>query len=91
VEASLSVSVLARREVIVLVNERKNAGGCEAKCDASGLSSGVYFYRLQAGDFTQTKRLTLLKTDWRTCRKFRLLYFMSAVFTQGRTRMVYNV
>jgi len=55
------VSVLGRREVIVLVNERKNEGAYEAKCDASGLSSGVYLYRLDAGDFAATKRLLLLK------------------------------
>jgi hypothetical protein len=67
----LSVYDILGREVSVLVNERKNAGSYEVKFsakggsasggDASGLSSGVYFYRLQAGDFTQTKRLLLLK------------------------------
>jgi hypothetical protein len=49
------------REVSVLVNERENAGSYEVKVDAAGLSSGVYFYRFQAGDFTQTKRLMICK------------------------------
>ncbi len=44
----LSVFDLLGREVSVLVNERVNAGIHEAKFDASGLSSGVYFYKMQA-------------------------------------------
>lgn len=57
----LSVYDILGREVSVLVNERKNAGSYEVKFDAAGLASGVYFYRLQAGDFTQTKRLLLVR------------------------------
>ncbi len=49
------------REVAVLVNEKKAPGRYEVKFDGSGLSSGVYFYRIQAGDFTQTRQLMLLK------------------------------
>jgi subtilisin-like proprotein convertase family protein len=58
---SLRVYDLLGREVSVLVNERKVAGVHEVKFDGSHLASGVYFYRLQAGDFGQTKRLVLLK------------------------------
>jgi hypothetical protein len=57
----LSVFDILGREVSVLVNERKDAGVHEVKFDGSNLASGVYFYRLQAGDFVQTKRLLLLK------------------------------
>jgi photosystem II stability/assembly factor-like uncharacterized protein len=57
----LSVYDIFGREVSILVNETRNAGSYEGKFDASGLASGVYFYRLQAGDFTQTKRLIVLK------------------------------
>jgi hypothetical protein len=57
----LSVYDMLGREVSVLVNERRDAGVHEVKFDAAGLSSGVYFYRMQAGDFTHTKRLLLLK------------------------------
>jgi hypothetical protein len=58
---TLTVYDILGREVSVLVNERKEPGVHEVKCDGSNLASGVYFYRLQAGDFTQTKRLLLLK------------------------------
>jgi len=57
----LSVYDLLGREVSVLVNERRNAGSHEVNFDAAGLSSGTYIYRLQAGDFVQTRRLVLLK------------------------------
>jgi hypothetical protein len=49
------------REVSVLVNERREAGVHEVKFDGSNLASGVYFYRLQAGDFVSTKRMLVLK------------------------------
>jgi hypothetical protein len=57
----LSVYDILGREVSVLVNERRDAGVHEVKFDASGLSSGVYFYRMQAGDFVQSKSLIVLK------------------------------
>jgi hypothetical protein len=46
--------------VAVLVNEGKNAGAYEVKFDATGLSSGAYFYRIQAGDCIRTRKLLLL-------------------------------
>jgi hypothetical protein len=49
------------REVSVLANERKDAGLHEVKFDGSGLASGTYFYRLQAGNFVQTRKLLLLR------------------------------
>ena len=49
------------QEISVLVNERKDAGVHEVQFDGSNLASGVYFYRLQAGEFTQTRRLLLLR------------------------------
>jgi hypothetical protein len=58
---SLTVFDVLGREVSELVNERKEAGVYEVKFDGSNLASGVYFYRLQAGDFVQSKRLLLLK------------------------------
>jgi hypothetical protein len=56
----LSVCDILGREVSVLVNERRDAGVHEVKFDAAGLSSGVYFYRLKAGEFVQTKKLLLV-------------------------------
>ncbi|MHC1738152.1 MAG: GLUG motif-containing protein [Ignavibacteriaceae bacterium] len=48
-------------EVATLVNELKNAGFYEVSFDGSKLSSGTYFYILQSGNFTETKKLLLLK------------------------------
>ncbi len=58
---TLVVYDLLGREVAVLVNEPKSPGSYEVKFDGSNLPSGVYFYRLQTGNFMQTKRLLLLK------------------------------
>ncbi|MCB2205348.1 T9SS type A sorting domain-containing protein [bacterium] len=48
-------------EVAVLVDETVAAGRYEASFDASKLSSGTYIYRMTAGDFTQTRSMTLSK------------------------------
>lgn len=48
-------------EVATLINEELPAGNYEVEFDATGLTSGVYFYRLQAGDFTETKQMILMK------------------------------
>ena len=57
----LKVYDLLGREITTLVNEEKLAGNYEVKFDGSKLCSGVYFYRLTAGDFTASKKLILLK------------------------------
>ena len=49
------------REVTVLVNDKMDPGVHEVKFNASNLSSGVYFYRIQAGTFTETKKLLLVR------------------------------
>ena len=49
------------REVSILVNRELDAGYHEVNFDASNFTSGIYFYRLLAGDFYQTKKLILLK------------------------------
>ena len=49
------------KEVSVLVNRFHTAGEYEYNFDASGLSSGVYFYTLTSGDFRGTKKMLLLK------------------------------
>jgi subtilisin-like proprotein convertase family protein len=49
------------REVRTLVNEQKKAGSYSLQMNASGLSSGVYFYKIHAGDFTDTKKMVLIK------------------------------
>jgi hypothetical protein len=57
----LAVYDIFGREVAVLVNEEKAAGACKASWDAAGFPSGVYFYRLSAGNSVRTKRMSLLK------------------------------
>jgi len=57
----LSVLDILGREVSVLVNERRNAGVHEVTFDATGLASGVYFYRLATGNFVDTKKFVLLR------------------------------
>lgn len=49
------------REVATLVNEGKEPGTYAVQWDASGVSSGMYFYRIKAGDIVQTKRMMLLR------------------------------
>jgi hypothetical protein len=58
---TLSVSNALGQTVVTLVNGVQEAGYHEVKFDGTGLSSGVYFYRIQAGSFTQTKKLLLLR------------------------------
>jgi hypothetical protein len=58
---SLKVYDIIGNEVATLVNEFKNPGNYLVQFDASKLSSGVYFYRIQADYFTSTKKLLLLK------------------------------
>jgi hypothetical protein len=57
----LTVFDILGREVSVLVNEVKTAGNYVADFDASMLSSGVYFYRLESGNFVETKKMLLVK------------------------------
>jgi len=47
--------------VVALVNGEMKAGYHEVQFGGSGLSSGVYFYRMQAGNFVATKRFLLLR------------------------------
>lgn len=49
------------REVVVLVNQTQHAGSYEVDFDGSNHSSGIYFYTLEAEDFSDTKRMILLK------------------------------
>ena len=49
------------KEVSQLANEYKNPGVYEVKFDASRLSSGVYYYKLIAGDFIETRKMMVLK------------------------------
>jgi hypothetical protein len=60
-EVTLKIYDMTGREVANLINEVKNAGMYNIKFDGSHLSSGIYFYRLQAGSFVKVKKLILMK------------------------------
>jgi hypothetical protein len=47
--------------VASLINEQKAAGNYEAEFNGSKLSSGIYFYRLNAGNYSETKKMILMK------------------------------
>ncbi|MFN3560722.1 MAG: T9SS type A sorting domain-containing protein [Chloroherpetonaceae bacterium] len=58
---SLKVFDMLGKEVATLVNGRQEAGSYTVNFNANQLSSGVYFYRLQAGNFVQTRKMMLVK------------------------------
>ena len=58
---TLRVFDVIGKEVAVLVSENKQAGIYEAVFDASKLSSGVYFYKLETSSFTDVKRMIVTK------------------------------
>jgi photosystem II stability/assembly factor-like uncharacterized protein len=58
---SLKVFDLMGREVATIISEKMSAGTYSRQWNAVNMSSGIYFYRLQAGSYTQTKKLVLLK------------------------------
>ena len=58
---TLKVYDVLGNEVATFVNEYKPAGSYEVDFNASSLSSGIYFYKLSAGAFVQTKKMILIK------------------------------
>jgi hypothetical protein len=58
---SLKVFDVLGREVATLVDEIKQAGEYKVTWDAGKMASGIYFYRLQAGVFVETKKMVLAK------------------------------
>jgi hypothetical protein len=52
---------ISGKEIAVLLNDILTPGSYKINWDASGLSSGVYFYKLQSGDFSEIKKMTLIK------------------------------
>ncbi|MCW8804364.1 MAG: T9SS type A sorting domain-containing protein, partial [Ignavibacteriaceae bacterium] len=61
IKVSLKVYDLLGNEIVTLVNEEKPAGEYEVEFKAFGLSSGIYFYKLQAGGYLETRKMVLLK------------------------------
>ena len=58
---TLKVFDVLGNEVTTLVNEEKPAGSYEAEFSAVGFSSGLYFYKMQAGSFVEIKKMILIK------------------------------
>lgn len=58
---TLKVYNLPGQEVATLVNKQLKRGNYEVMWDAAGFPSGVYFYRLQAGELASTGKMILLK------------------------------
>jgi hypothetical protein len=57
----LKVYDILGNEVATLVNEEKAPGTYEVEFNATQLSSGIYFYKLQAGNFMEAKKMVLVK------------------------------
>ena len=58
---TLKIYDVLGNEISTLINEEKPAGSYEVEFDAKILSSGVYFYRLQTGNYVETKKMVLLR------------------------------
>lgn len=58
---TLKIYNILGKEVTTLVNEKQTAGDYEIKFDAGKLSSGIYFYKLTAGDFSDVRSMILVK------------------------------
>ncbi len=61
VPVRITVFDVLGNEITTLVNENKTAGSYEVDFNASGISSGVYYYTMKAGDFIQSRKMIILK------------------------------
>jgi len=58
---SLKIYNVLGKEIATLLNEQKNSGSYEVNFDATNLTSGIYFYRIEANSFVKTKKMILIK------------------------------
>ena len=58
---SLKVFDISGKEVRTLVNETKTPGYYEVEFDGSNLPSGIYYYKLEAGSFSQVRKMMIVK------------------------------
>ncbi len=58
---TLKIFDVLGRAVQTLINKEQSQGNYEVEFDGSNLTSGIYFYRIQAGDFIETKKMLLMK------------------------------
>lgn len=60
-DVQLKIYDILGREVALLVNENLHSGSYSVELNAANIPSGIYFYKLTAGNFTETKKMTLIK------------------------------
>jgi len=60
-EVELSIYNILGQKVATLVSEKQPAGSYKVEWDASKFSSGVYYYRIEAGNFVETRKMVYLK------------------------------
>ena len=60
-DVTIDIYDILGRKMKVLVNAHQQAGYYQVTWDAKGIPSGMYFYKLQTGDYTETKKMVLLK------------------------------
>jgi hypothetical protein len=60
-DVELSIYNLIGQKVATLVNERKQAGNHQVEWDAGDFASGIYYYRIKAGEFQDVKKMILLR------------------------------
>ncbi len=60
-QTTLKVYDVLGNEIAILVNAEKSEGTYEIEWNASGLSSGIYFYQMTVGDFKETKKMLMIK------------------------------
>ena len=58
---NLKVYNVLGNEIATLVNEKQNSGTYEVDFEAADLAGGIYFYKLTAGDYSETKKMNLIK------------------------------
>ena len=60
-DVELNIYNILGQKVATLVNERQQAGFHQVEWDASGFASGIYFYRIEAGEYQDVKKMILLR------------------------------
>ena len=60
-QVELSIYNIVGQRVATLVSQRQPTGRYQVEWDASGLASGIYYYRIEAGDWRDMKKMVLLK------------------------------
>lgn len=58
---NIKVFDITGKEIVTLINQQQNSGNHTVSFNAQNLSSGIYFYKIQSGNFIATKKMTLVK------------------------------